>query len=94
MLKTISTLIAASAISAPAIAETFVHDGTTYVYSVQQRGAKQLIIGEDATRHVPFTLSVSRGRVDGTVNGRAVSFPIRDVARLNPKPANTKVATR
>lgn len=94
MLKTMSILIAAVAISTPAIAETFVHEGTTYVYSVEQRGNVQILKGEDTKSRRPFTLRVSRNWVDGDVDGSPVSFSKRAVIRLKPTVTITEVAAR
>lgn len=94
MLKTLSILIAASALASPALAETFVHDGVTYVYSVEQRGAVKIITGEDANTRKPFKLVVRNGRVQGTVGNMPVSFSTRDVVRVNPRAISTEVASR
>ncbi len=94
MLKTMSILIAAAAITTPAIAETFVHEGTTYVYSVEQRGNVQILKGEDTKSRRPFTLRVSRNWVDGDVDGSPVSFSKRAVIRLKPTVTIPEVAAR
>jgi hypothetical protein len=94
MLKTLSILIAATAIATPAFAETFVHEGTTYSYSVEERGAVKLITGEDITSHKPFTLTVKNGWVYGYVDGNPVSFSTRDVIRVKGQPTSTEVAAR
>jgi hypothetical protein len=94
MLKTLSIALAAAAFATPALAETFVHDGTTYIYSVEQRGNLQLISGEDSESHKPFTLTVKNGWVEGVVDGRSVSFSTRDVVRLKRKNGATEVAAR
>jgi hypothetical protein len=98
MLKTLSILIAApvalAAISPPALAETFTHKGTTYVYSVEQRGNLQIIKGLDTKTKRPFTLRVSNNWVDGEVDGSPVSFSKRDVVRLTPTVSTTEIAAR
>lgn len=93
MLKTLSILIVAAAIATPALADTFVHEGTTYFYSVEQRGNIRVISGEDSD-HRAFTLRVSRNWVDGTVNGGLVSFSTRDVVRLKPQVTVIDLAAR
>jgi hypothetical protein len=93
MLKTLSILIAAASITTPALAETFVHKGTTYTYSVEQHGAVRLISGQDSDKR-RFTLRVSKNWVDGTVDGNPVSFSTRDVIRLKPEVTVTQVAAR
>ncbi len=93
MLKTISILIAAAAIVTPALADTLVHKGKTYTYSVEKRGNVRVISGEDSDHRV-FNLHVSRNWVDGTVDGRLVSFSTRDVVHLKPEVTVTEVATR
>jgi hypothetical protein len=94
MLKSISILIAATAIATPAIAETFVHDGKTYVYSVEDRGTLKILKGEVAESRKPFTLRVSRNWVDGDVDGSPVSFSKRSVIRLKPTVTTTEIAAR
>jgi hypothetical protein len=94
MLKTISILTAALATSTPALAETFVHNGTTYVYAIQQRGNVKTIKGQDATMRRPFTLHVRNGWVEGVVDGNPVSFSTRDVVRLKTQSISTEVAAR
>jgi hypothetical protein len=94
MLKTISILIAAAAFATPALAETLVHDGVTYVYAVEQRGNVKIIKGEDATTRRPFTLRVRSGWVEGVVDGSPVSFSTRDVVRLKRAVVSTEVAAR
>jgi hypothetical protein len=93
MLKTISIAIAAAAMFTPALAETLVHEGKTYTYTVEQRGNLRLISGEDSD-HRPFTLRVSKNWVNGTVDGSPVSFATRDVIRLKPEVTVTEVAAR
>ena len=94
MLKTISILIAAAAITTPALAETFVHEGVTYVYSIEQRGNMQILTGENSKTRQPFTLRVSRNWVDGEVGGSPVSFSKRDVIRLKPTVSASEIAAR
>jgi hypothetical protein len=94
MLKSISILIAAAVNTAPALAETFVHDGSTYVYTVEQRGNFQILKGEVTESHKPFTLRVSRTWVDGEVDGSPVSFSKRAVVRLKPTVTTTEIAAR
>jgi hypothetical protein len=93
MLKSISILVAAVAITTPALAESFVHQGIIYVYSVEQRDNLRVISGEDS-QHRAYTLRVSKNWVDGTVDGSPVSFSIRDVVRLKPEVSVTEVAAR
>ncbi len=94
MLKTISILIAVTAVATPALADTFVHDGTTYVYSIEQRGDIQILTGVDSKTRRPFTLRVSRNWVDGNVDGSPVSFSKRDVIRSKPSVLTTEIAAR
>jgi hypothetical protein len=94
MLKTISMLIAAAVITTPAVAETFVHEGSTYVYTVEERGNLTILRGEVAESRQPFTLRVSRTWVDGEVDGSPVSFSKRSVTRLKPTVTTTEIAAR
>lgn len=94
MLKTFSMLIAVSTIATPAFAETFVHNGSTYVYSVEERGNIRILKGEVAESRKPFTLRVSRNWVDGEVDGSPVSFSKREVVRLKPTVTIAEIAAR
>jgi hypothetical protein len=94
MMKTISILIAAAVTTTPALAETFVHEGSTYVYTVEERGNLKILKGEVAESRKPFILRVSRNWVDGEVDGSPVSFSKRDVIRLKPTVTTTEMAAR
>jgi hypothetical protein len=94
MLKSISILIAAAAVSTPAVAETFVHKGSTYIYTVEQRGNLKILKGEVAESRKPFILRVSRNWVDGEVDGSPVSFSKRSVIRFKPTVTTTEIAAR
>ena len=94
MLKTLSILICASAIATPALAETFVHEGTTYIYSVEQKRGAQVIKGVDATTNRPFEFRVRKGWVSGTVNGYPVSFSQRSVIRIKSPKTVVEIAAR
>ena len=96
MMKTISFLAAATsaALVTPALADTFVDRGVTYVYAVEQRGNVRVITGEDATHHQPFILRVAHGWVEGTVDGQPVSFSTRDVVHVRPEVIVNEVAAR
>lgn len=82
MHKIALTLIAALSLSAPAHADTtkgsFEHEGSTYVYTVKDRGDVQLISGT-AEDGAPFRLVVNKNSVRGTYNGNRVSFDRADV---------------
>ncbi len=93
MFETVSTLILSMTLVAPAFAESFVHDGTTYNFSVERRGEVRLITGEDS-KHRRFVLRASATWVDGTVDGQPVSFSTLDVVRAEPKVTVTEVAAR
>jgi hypothetical protein len=94
MKKTIIILAASLLSATPVLAETFTRDGTTYVYSTEQRGAVTWITGADVTNRRDFILRVSRGRVEGTVDGNTVSFRSRDAQRLQSNVTVTEVAAR
>ena len=81
--------------SGPVIAaETLTHNGITYEYSVAEKGATRVITGYDVTNHRAFTLRVARGRVEGIVDGSAVSFPLRDVKPIMTAAKPAEVAAR
>ena len=94
MLKTLSILLAASTVTTHALDETFIHDGSTYVYSVEERGDLRILKGEVVESRKPFTLRVSRNWVDGEVDGSPVSFSKRDVVRLKPTVTIAEIAAR
>ncbi len=84
-------------IASPAFAagtETLTHNGSTYVYSVTEKGNAKIIEGVDQTTNRPFRLRVSNGWVYGRVDGTAVSFSLRDVKPASAEPTSTQVAAR
>ena len=94
MLKKLSIIICASAIVTPVLAETFVHEGTTYIYSIGQHRGARVIKGVDATTNRPFEFRVRKGWVEGTVNGNPVSFSQRNVIRINSPKTDVETAAR
>lgn len=86
MLKSILTLAAATMLAVPALAETFTHEGVTYVYTVTNHDGYRIIKGEDVTNRRPFELKVSRRWVDGHVDNSPVSFSQRDVISIKADP--------
>ncbi len=76
------TCVSNVAISAPAPTTTFVHDGQTYTYSVEQKANSRVIRGTVGKSGEPFILYVSEKTVTGTVNGRPVSFARSEVKKL------------
>lgn len=94
MKKLLSVVALATLVVTPALAETFTHDGVTYVYSVEQRGNMRLITGRDVTNNRPFALSVKNGWVAGDVDGNSVSFSTREVKSTKPQVTVTEVAAR
>lgn len=83
--------ISSAAISAPAETQTFVHDGVTYTYSVEQKANSRVLRGTAGKSGEPFVLYVTDRKISGTVNGRYVSFTPSDV---KPLVKNTQVASR
>ncbi|NNM76176.1 hypothetical protein HJG53_04555 [Sphingomonas sp. ID1715] len=56
----------------------FTQDGVSYRYTVSEQRGGQVIEGR--SNGEPFRLFVKNGRVNGTVNGRSVSFYVREAA--------------
>jgi hypothetical protein len=68
-------VLATPAIAADAPAEkSFTRDGVTYVYTTRADGDLTIIEGRNVTTGETFALSVRNGQVDGTYDGRKVSF--------------------
>lgn len=86
-LATIST----AAIASPAETHSFVHDGESYSYSIEQKANTRVIRGKVDKTGQSFVLYVGDRRVTGTVNGRPVSFERSEVKKLAPK---VQVASR
>lgn len=89
MLKSLSitaalalTLVSNVSIAAPAPSTSFVHDGQTYTYSVEQKGNSRIIRGVVEKSGKEFVLYVSDKKVIGTVDGRQVSFFRSEVKTL------------
>ena len=80
-------------VTTPAVADTVVDDGVTYTYDVAEHGSARIITGTDSAAR-PFVLRVSRGWVNGSVDGKTVSFSLRDVKRLDAAVKSTVIATR
>ncbi len=76
------TSMSAVAIAEPAASASFVHDGQTYTYSVEQKANTRVIRGTAEKSGKPFVLYVSAKKVTGTVDGRYVSFSRSDVKTL------------
>ncbi|MEP6786016.1 MAG: hypothetical protein ABI898_09790 [Sphingomonadales bacterium] len=95
MIKTFIAFTVLAAAAQPALAETFTRDGTTYSYTVAQRGTTSVISGRNMDTREPFILRVSgtrvSGTVSGTVSGRPVSFSTREVVTSK---ASTEIAAR
>jgi hypothetical protein len=94
MLKTLALTLAIATAATPALAETFEHAGTTYEYSVAQKGTIRFISGKDVNSGRPFELMVRRGWVEGTVDGNPVSFSTRNLVRVRPTVTTTEIAAR
>lgn len=98
MLKSLSVVAAVAtasfssvAMSAPAETQTFVHDGVTYTYSVEQKANSRVLRGTSGKSGEPFVLYVTDRKITGTVNGRYVSFLPSEV---KPLVKNMQVASR
>jgi len=80
-----SLALAATAVSAPALASTesssFKHEGVEYSYAVKNVGSKKIVTGTSSNGE-PFRLMITDTRVRGTYNGRPVSFSRENVEPL------------
>jgi hypothetical protein len=94
MLKTLALTLAIATVATPALAETFEHAGTTYEFSVAQKGKSRVITGKDLKYGRPFELTVRNGWVDGNVDGSPVSFSTRDLIRVRPTVTTSEIAAR
>lgn len=94
---TFGLLLTGPAIAAPT--QTLTHQGVTYEYTVTEKGHTRIIKGIDRTNKRPFRLRVASGRVEGSVDGNPVSFPLRDVKPIvttatATATASTEIAVR
>jgi len=88
IMKTIAIATVLSAVFfvvTPAAAETvtFVHDGTTYTYTIETKKGVRIISGQQKGGD-RFRLVVNRGRVSGEVGSRPVSFRVKDAVTEAP----------
>ncbi|MES2288499.1 MAG: hypothetical protein V4530_02085 [Pseudomonadota bacterium] len=95
MTKTlIAFSVLAAAVAQPALAETFTRDGSTYTYTVEKQGKVTLISGRIEDTKQPFRFRVSGTRVNGSIDGRWVSFSTRDVVSSKPGAQAAVIAAR
>ena len=93
MKNTMLFVTALGLVATPALADTVVRDGVTYTYDVVEDGGARIITGTDSAAR-PFVLRVAHGWVHGSVDGKTVSFSLRDVKPLATAANATVVATR
>lgn len=101
MTKLFSNIAAIALIAIPAAAHaeqsepiTFSHDGVTYTYTVEQVGEKKVLRGHAGTSREPFVLNVGKSWVNGSTNGRDVSFSLKSVKRIKGIVAVDQLAAR
>jgi hypothetical protein len=89
MTKVYTILAAAALTFLPSLANaeaaapvSFIYGGQTYTYTVEQDGSKQVLRGVVGKSKEPFVLNVGKHWVDGTVDGRPVSFSLKSVKRI------------
>jgi hypothetical protein len=73
---------------------TISHDGHTYTYTVEHKGASRVIRGTEVATGEPFTLYVGKVWVGGTANGQSVSFPLSSIKPLKGIVTVEKLASR
>lgn len=81
MKKFLALAVLTSIVAAPAMAETFTHEGVTYNYRVKEIGTRTLIAGTNVTTGESFRLRVNGGKVTGRMGFRPISFSV-DSAKL------------
>lgn len=79
----ISAAAAALSIASPALAEkpevkSFTYDGTTYTYSVVEKGEAKIVNGAAGPFETRFRLIVANGRVSGYFGSYNVAFNAED----------------
>ncbi len=86
MRKTLLILTAAAAALTSSIGvaaegrQSFVHDGSTYVYTSSVQAGRQVIDGRRLPSGQPFHLVVKGDRVSGTSGGVPVSFKTKEAS--------------
>jgi hypothetical protein len=86
MRKTILILTAAAAALTSSVGmaaegrQSFVHEGSTYVYTTSRQDGRQVIDGRRFPSGQSFHLIVRGDRVSGTSGGVPVSFKTRDAS--------------
>ena len=69
--------------TASAETQKFEKDGYTYVYSTREVGKSTLIDGRFYPGARPFALRVRNNRVEGTVEGHSIAFPLSRVDKAD-----------
>ncbi len=92
MIKTVLAAAAAVLIATPVFAAepetgSFTYQGVKYDYTAEQQGEVKVLKGSAYAGKVPFELKVTKRSVTGRVNGRPVSFDVKDVKPIASKAA-------
>lgn len=58
--------------------ESFVHEGITYVYKVENKGSAQIIKGKAYPSNTPFTIRVNDEKVTGNYGSQAIRFKVAE----------------
>ena len=91
MMKTLFAAVALAAVPTLAHAdESFSYKGSTYTYSVEEKGDLRILRGTADKGRVPFVLKISKSGVSGSYDGQPVEFSLNDVKPL----INKAVAVR
>jgi hypothetical protein len=97
MIKFTTAVFTAALMLTPAFAadvspkQSFVHEGTTYTYSVDQKKGYRVLRGVFGKGYRPFNLTVTEKHVSGTVDGSSVAFRLDEVRPLR---GTVTIATR
>jgi hypothetical protein len=89
MTKAYTTLAALALALVPSLANaeeaapvSFTYDGQVYTYTIEQAGGKRVLRGVVGRAGERFVLNVGKHWVDGTVDGRPISFSLKSVKRI------------
>jgi hypothetical protein len=74
-----ATLTAVPAVAAADESRSFEHDGSRYSYSVSYENGVKVIRGTVDNTNTEFVFFVGKDRVKGSVDGKSVSFRLKEV---------------
>lgn len=95
----ISVAAAAFSLATPALAKageqkSFEYEGSTYTYTVENKGDAKVVKGVAYPQGQRFSLIVRGDRVRGMFNGQEIAFKVDDAKSIATKDSATKVSMR